>query len=315
VGPHDAVTALLHYAAKRLLFLAPIALGVATVVFVLLRLVPGDPAQVLAGPEATPDVIAQLRVKFGLNQPVLIQYGFFLGRLLHGDLGLSYRSGLTVTQEIGHRYLATLILAASATALAVGVGVPLGLAAGTHRDSVRDRMAMLVALVGICAPSFWIGLVLQYWIAARFNLLPMIGGGGMAHLILPSVTLGLYSLASLARITRAAVVNTAQRDYVRTARSKGLGMPFIIRRHILRNALLPILTSIGLEFGFLMTGAVVVETVFAYPGIGVLLVQSILSRDYALVQGLVLFIALSYVLVNLLTDLLYALTDPRVSYQ
>ncbi len=309
------MTALLRYAAKRLLFLAPIALGVATVVFVLLRLVPGDPAQVLAGPEATPDVIAQLRVKFGLNQPVLIQYGFFLGRLLHGDLGLSYRSGLTVTQEIGHRYLATLILAASATALAVGAGVPLGLAAGTHRDSVRDRMAMLVALVGICAPSFWIGLVLQYWIAARFNLLPMIGGGGVAHLILPSVTLGLYSLASLARITRAAVVNTAQRDYVRTARSKGLGMPFIIRRHILRNALLPILTSIGLEFGFLMTGAVVVETVFAYPGIGVLLVQSILSRDYALVQGLVLFIALSYVLVNLLTDLLYALTDPRVSYQ
>jgi ABC-type dipeptide/oligopeptide/nickel transport system permease component len=303
------------FIARRLLLLAPVLLGISLVVFGALRLVPGDPARVLAGTEATEEVVESLRARYGLDRPLPLQYAVWLGRALSGDLGISIKSGRPVLTEIGARYGNTLALAALSALLAVAVGVPIGVLAASRRGRLTDRVAMVLALVGVCVPAFWLGLVLQILLSVRLGLLPTTGAGSWQHLVAPSLTLAAFAVANFTRITRAAVLEVLSQDYVRTARAKGLAEPVVLRAHALRNALLPVVTVVGVEIGHLLAGAVVVETVFAYPGIGRFLVESIMSRDYPAVQAVVLAIAGSWVVVNLLVDVTYGVLDPRVSYR
>jgi peptide/nickel transport system permease protein len=303
------------FIARRLLLLAPVLLGISLVVFGALRLVPGDPARVLAGTEATEEVVESLRARYGLDRPLPLQYAVWLGRALSGDLGISIKSGRPVLAEIGARYGNTLALAALSALLAVAIGVPIGVLAASRRGRLTDRVAMVLALVGVCVPAFWLGLVLQILLSVRLGLLPTTGAGSWQHLVAPSLTLAAFAVANFTRITRAAVLEVLSQDYVRTARAKGLAEPVVLRAHALRNALLPVVTVVGVEIGHLLAGAVVVETVFAYPGIGRFLVESIMSRDYPAVQAVVLAIAGSWVVVNLLVDVTYGVLDPRVSYR
>jgi ABC-type dipeptide/oligopeptide/nickel transport system permease component len=303
------------YVVGRLLLLVPVLFGVSLVVFGALRLVPGDPARLLAGDEATEDVVESLRQRFGLDRPWPVQYAVWLGHVVSGELGTSFKSGRPVAVEIRDRYRHTLVLTVVSVALAVAVGIPAGLVAASARGRVVDRVTMVLALVGICIPAFWLGLMLQLLFSVRLGWLPTAGAGSWYHVIAPSLTLAAFAVANFTRVTRTSMLEVLSQDYVRTARSKGLAEPRTLFRHALRNALLPVVTVVGVEFGHLMAGTVIAETVFGYPGIGRFLVQSILSRDYPAVQGAVLVIAVSYVLVNLLVDLAYTVLDPRVSYR
>ena len=303
------------YVASRLLLLVPVLFGVSLVVFGALRFVPGDPARILAGDDATEEVVEALRQRFGLDRPLPVQYAVWLGRVVTGDLGISFKTGRPVTVEIAARYGHTATLTLVSVLLAVMIGIPAGLAAASRRGRLADRTTMIVALVGICVPGFWLGVVLQLLFSVQLGWLPTAGAGTWRHLITPSLTLAAFAVANFTRVTRASMLEVLSQDYVRTARSKGLAEPRTLFQHALRNALLPVLTVVGVEFGHLMAGTVIAETVFAYPGIGRFLVQSILSRDYPAVQGVVLVIAVSYVVVNLVVDLLYTRLDPRVSYR
>jgi ABC-type dipeptide/oligopeptide/nickel transport system permease component len=301
--------------ARRLLLLLPVLFGVSLVVFGALRLIPGDPARLLAGDEATEDVVESLRRRFGLDRPLPIQYAVWLGHVVSGDLGTSFKSGRPVTVEIAARYGHTVALTLVSVLLAVVIGIPAGLAAASRRGALTDRTTMVAALLGICLPGFWLGVMLQLLFSVQLGWLPTAGAGSWQHLVAPSLTLAAFAVANFTRVTRASMLEVLSQDYVRTARGKGLPERRTLFRHALRNALLPVVTVVGIEFGHLMAGTVIAETVFAYPGIGRFLVQSILSRDYPAVQGVVLVIALSYVLVNLLVDLAYTVLDPRVTYR
>jgi peptide/nickel transport system permease protein len=303
------------YVARRLLLLVPVLVGVSLVVFGALRLIPGDPARLLAGDEATEDVVESLRQRFGLDRPLPVQYGLWVGHVLAGNLGTSFKSGRPVTAEIAARYGHTVVLTVVSVLLAVLVGIPAGLVAASRHGHLTDRTTMIAALLGICIPGFWLGVMLQLLFSVQLGWLPTTGAGTWRHLVAPSLTLAAFAVANFTRVTRASVLEVLSQDYVRTARSKGLAEPRTLFLHALRNALLPVVTVVGVEFGHLMAGTVIAETVFGYPGIGRFLVQSILSRDYPAVQGVVLVIAVSYVLVNLLVDLAYAALDPRVSYR
>jgi ABC-type dipeptide/oligopeptide/nickel transport system permease component len=303
------------YVARRLLLLLPVLLGVSLVVFGALRLIPGDPARLLAGDDATEDVVESLRRRFGLDRPLPVQYAFWLGHVVAGDLGRSFKSGRPVTTEIAARYGHTVALTLVSVLLAGLVGVPAGLLAASRHGRAADRATMLLALFGVCVPAFWLGLMLQLLLSVQLGWLPTAGAGTWRHLVAPSLTLAAFAVANFTRVTRASVLEVLDQDYVRTARSKGLAERRTLFLHALRSALLPVVTVVGVEFGHLMAGTVVAETVFGYPGIGRFLVQSILSRDYPAVQGVVLLIAVSYVVVNLVVDLAYAALDPRVSYR
>jgi len=303
------------YLARRLLLLVPVLFGVSLVAFGALRLIPGDPARLLAGDDATEAVVESLRRRFGLDRPLPVQYAIWLGRVATGDLGPSFKSGRPVLLEIRDRYGHTVVLTLVSVLLAVVIGIPAGVIAARWRGQPVDRTTMLVALVGICVPGFWLGIMLQLLFSVRLGWLPAAGSGSWQHLVSPSLTLAAFAVANFARVTRASVLEVLDLDYVRTARAKGVGEGRTLFWHALRNALLPVVTVVGVEFGHLMAGTVIAETVFGYPGIGRFLVQSILSRDYPAVQGVVLVIAVSYVLVNLLVDLAYAVCDPRVSYR
>jgi ABC-type dipeptide/oligopeptide/nickel transport system permease component len=300
------------YLFYRLAATVPVLVGITLVVFVSLRLIPGDPAIIFAGERATQHDIEALRQQLGLDQPVYVQYGLFLANAVHGDLGRSIRSGLPVTEELEQRFPNTVLLAASSIGITVLFGVPLGIASAVRRRSLLDRASLLVSLAGISTPAFVLGVLLQLVFAVRLGLLPSAGIGTPQHLVLPALTLGAFSVANVARMTRVGMLEVLAEDYIRTARGKGLRERAVVIGHALRNALIPTITIVGLQFGYMLGGAVLTEVVFAWPGLGRYLVQSIFSRDYPAVQGAVLLLAGSYVVLNVLVDLLYRALDPRI---
>lgn len=301
-----------RYLLRRLLLTIPVLLGVATLVFSLIHFIPGDPAQAMLGEGAAPEDVAQLRARLGLDRPLLVQYGSFLQGLARGDLGVSLRNDQPVLQQILERMPATAELAFASMAVAVLIALPLGIIAAVWRGTAVDYSAMTLSLVGISIPNFWLGPLLAIVFAVELGWLPVGGRGTAAHLVLPAVTLGAALAAILARMTRASLLEELREPYVLAARAKGVSRTRAVLHHAFRNSLIPIVTILGLQFGVVLTGAVITETIFAWPGIGRLLIQSISFRDYPTVQGCVLLIAVTYVGVNLLTDLTYGFLDPRI---
>ena len=299
---------------RRLALVIPTLLGVTTLVFAFLHLVPGDPAEIMLGEGAAPADVAALRRDLGLDRPLAAQYVHFVGRAVRGDLGESFTYREPVTHLIAARYPATLQLAGAALCLAVGVAVPLGAAAALRPHALLDRLARGASLAGVCLPTFWLGPLLILVFAIHLGWLPVSGRGGIAHLVLPAVTLALGMAALLVRLTRTSVLTALREDYVRTARAKGAPEWRVVALHALRNALPPVATVIGLQAGSLLAGAVITETIFAWPGLGRLLLQAIDARDYPLVQGCVLTIGTTYVAVNTLTDLVHLWIDPRLRH-
>jgi peptide/nickel transport system permease protein len=305
---------MLRYLIRRLVLTIPVLLGVATLVFALIHLVPGDPAQSMLGDGASAEEVAQLRHALGLDRPLLVQYQAFLTGLVKGDLGTSFRYGTPVTREIRDRLFRTMQLAAAAMAVAILIAIPLGIAAAVFRGTAIDYAAMTVALAGISMPNFWLGPLLAIVFAVYLGWLPVAGTGSVWHIVLPSITLGAALAAILARMTRASLLEELRELYVLAARARGLSRLRAVVRHAFRNSLIPVVTIIGLQFGAVLTGTIITETIFAWPGVGRLLIQAINFRDYPLVQGCILFISLTYVMMNLLTDLTYGLLDPRIRY-
>jgi peptide/nickel transport system permease protein len=307
---------------RRLLLAIPVLLGASFLVFSSIRWIPGDPAVALAGELASPDLVARVRENLGLDQPLVVQYTRYLTRFVQGDMGRSVKSGLPVTQEIGQRLPRTLTLATSALVVAAVIGIPLGVVSATRANSWVDGLSMTVALLGVSMPIFWLGLMLMIlfavllprWLGLSQPMLPPTGSGTWMHLVMPTMALAANSMAIQARMTRACMLEVLRADYIRTARAKGQNERTVIYWHALRNALIPIVTIIGLQFGTLLGGAVLTETVFAWPGIGRLLVDAIGFRDYPIIQGTVLVIAVGFVAINLVVDMLYAYLDPRIRY-
>lgn len=303
------------YLVRRLLATIPVLIGVATLVFSLLHLVPGDPAVSMLGESAAPEDVTALRERLGLDRPLLEQYVGYMRGLARGDLGTSFRYNTPVTTEIVQRLPNTVRLAAAAMAVALLIGIPLGVLGAVFKGRAVDHAAMAGSLVGVSVPAFWLGPMLALIFSVRLGLLPVSGTGSPAHLVLPAVTLGAALAAILARITRASVLEELRELYVVAARAKWVSRRRSIWVHALRNALIPVVTIIGLQVGALLTGAIITETIFAWPGVGRLLIQAISFRDYPLVQGCILFVAITYVGVNLLTDLAYSWLDPRIRYR
>jgi len=333
---------MLRFVVRRLVLLVPILLGLSILVFMWIRALPGGPADALLGERATAATRAQIEHRYGLDKPITTQYWSYLKTTAQGDLGVSIASRRSVRSEIGQRFPATVQLALAAMIVAMGVGIPLGFFAAKWHGSWFDHLSLFISLIGISIPIFFLAVILKYVFAVKFGLLPSIGqvssltelkhptniyfldailtGNWSAlwdvikHLILPAVALGSIPLAIVARITRAAVLDVQNEDYVRTARAKGLSPGIVDRRHVMRNAMLPISTIVGLQAGLLLSGAVLTETVFAYPGIGSWITNAIFNRDYPVIQGGVLFLAVVFVLVNLMVDISYAILNPRIRY-
>ena len=331
---------MLRFVVRRLLLLVPILLGLSILVFGWIHALPGSPAESLLGEHATPQAVAQIRHQYGLDKPITTQYWDYLQTLLEGNLGASIATQRTVTYEIGQRFPATVELALSAMLFSILVGIPIGFLAAKRYGSVFDHLSLVGSLIGISIPIFFLGLILKWIFAVKLGWLPSAGRESflaerrhptnfyvldaiverdpgalwdtVRHLILPAIALGSIPLAIVARITRAAVLDVQNEDYVRTARAKGLAPIVVDGRHVLRNALLPVTTIIGLQTGLLLSGAVLTETIFAYPGIGSWLKDAIFNRDYPVLQGGVLFVAVVFVVVNLVVDLSYALINPRI---
>jgi len=300
---------------RRLLLTVPVLLGVATLVFSLIHLIPGDPAQVMLGDAAAPEDVAALRQRLGLDHPLYVQYASFLGGLVRGDLGTSLRTEQPVVSAIAERMPATFELALASMAIALLVAIPLGIVAAVNAGTSADHAVTTVALLGISMPNVWLGPLLAIVFSIGLGWFPVSGRGTAAHLVLPAITLGAPLAALLARITRASVIEELRELYVLAARARGVSRSRSILTHAFRNSLIPIVTVLGLQFGSLLTGAVITETIFAWPGVGRLLIQSINFRDYPLVQGCILLIAISYVTMNLLVDVLYGFLDPRIRYE
>ncbi len=331
---------MLRFVVRRLLLLVPILLGLSILVFAWIHALPGSPAESLLGEHATPEAVAQIRHQYGLDKPIYLQYWDYLQTLGAGNFGTSIATTRPVTYELEHRFPATIELALSAMIFALAVGIPLGFFAAKKYGSWFDRSSLVVSLIGISIPIFFLGLILKYIFAVRLHWLPSVGredvlavrphptnfylldavlNGDPAafwdtirHLILPAIALGTIPLAIVARITRASVVDVQNEDYVRTARAKGLRPRTVDRRHVMRNALLPVSTIVGLQIGLLLSGAVLTETVFAWPGVGSWLKDAIFNRDYPVLQGGILFLAVVFVVVNLLVDISYAIINPRI---
>ena len=316
---------MIAYLAHRSLVAAFVVLGAVTLVFLALHLTPGDPVQMLIPPDAAGsagrEFVKRIRAAYGFDRPLYVQYGLYLRRLAAFDLSTSIQTGRPVMLDLWQRYPATFVLAAGSLVVAIVVGLPAGIFSALRPNSAVDHTSVVLALTGVSVPTFWSGLLLMLLFSFTLRWLPASGWtgdfwswNGLRHLVLPAVTLGLEPAGILARLVRSAMLEVLQEDYVRTARAKGLAPRAVILRHALRNALIPVVTVLGLQFGGLLSGAVVVETVFAWPGIGRYIVFGITGKDFAVVQGGVLFIALAFVGINLLVDVLYALLDPRVSY-
>ncbi len=292
----------------------PVMLGVATLVFALIHLVPGDPAQAMLGETAPQADVLKLRHSLGLDQPLLTQYRTFMVGLARGDLGTSFRYNAPVTAQIREKFPNTATLALAAMCFAIVFAIPLGIVAAVFRGTSIDHAAMTIALVGISMPNFWLGPLLAIVFAVRLGWLPVSGTGGLSHLILPAITLGAALSAILARMTRASLLEELRELYVLAARARGLSGVRAVVKHAFRNSLIPIVTIIGLQFGAVLTGTIITETIFAWPGLGRLLIQAISFRDYPLIQGCILFISVTYVAMNLLTDLTYGFLDPRIRF-
>jgi glutathione transport system permease protein len=299
----------------------PTVLGTSLLVFLILHLVPGDPATVIAGPTAPADVIANIRTQLGLDQPLLVQYWRYLSSALHGDLGRSILSRRQVSDEVAGAFLNTLELVIAARVWSLLIGIPIGVLAAARRRSIFDKLSMVTALLGLSLPIFWIGLMAMWLFAVKLGWLPISGRGGpmwtaagLQHLVLPALTLGGVQVPALARLTRSSLLEALNQDYVRTARAKGLAERLVVAKHALKNAMLPVVTVVGLQFAGLLGGAVVTETIFSWPGLGRLAVTAILTRDFPIVQGTILVSAVTFVTINVLTDFLYAVLDPRIKY-
>ncbi len=304
-----------RYLLRRLLLTVPVLLGVATLVFALIHLVPGDPAQAMLGDGASQEEIIKLRQSLGLDRPLLSQYKSFLSGVARGDLGRSFRNNAPVTAQIRERFPNTAMLALAAMLFAMLFAIPLGIVAAVYKGRFADHAAMTLALAGISMPNFWLGPLLAIFFSVRLGWLPVSGTGSVAHLILPAVTLGAALSAILARMTRASLLEELRELYVLAARARGLSGSRAVLRHAFRNSLIPIVTIIGLQFGAVLTGTIITETIFAWPGVGRLLIQAINFRDYPLIQGCILFISVTYVAMNLLTDLTYGYLDPRIRFE
>lgn len=300
---------------RRLLLTIPVLIGVATLVFSLIHLVPGDPVQAMLGESASPQDVAQLRTKLGLDRPLLQQYASFARGVVRGDLGTSLRTNQPVTGIILERMPATMELAVSAMVVAILFSIPLGIIAAVGKGTYVDHAATTVSLIGISMPTFWLGPLLAIVFSVWLGWFPVSGRGTVANLVLPAVTLGAPLAAILARMTRASVLEELRELYVMAARARGVSEARAVLAHAFRNSLIPIVTVIGLQFGAVLTGAVITETIFAWPGVGRLLVQSISARDYPAVQGCILLIAVTYVSTNLFIDMLYGFLDPRIRYE
>jgi len=300
------------YFVRRLAALIPVALGVATLTFALIHLVPGDPVTVMLGDTAGPADVAGLRQQLGLDRPLVVQYAEFLRGLAHGDLGESISMKEPVARLIVERFPATLELAGAAMLVAIALAIPLGLIAGANPGGGADMGAMGFAILGISVPHLCLGPLVMIVFSLKLGWLPLTGRGGFAHLVLPAVTMGTALAAILARMLRQSLIQVREADYIRTARSKGLSAFAALMRHGLRNALTPVITLLALETGALLTGAIVTEMIFSWPGMGRLLIAAISARDYPLVEGCVLTFAFTYVVVNMATDLVYAIVDPRI---
>jgi glutathione transport system permease protein len=304
------------YIAKRVISLIPLLIVVSFVIFMFIHLIPGDPARLLAGQDATNAEVEAAREAFGLNQPLLQQYLTYLKSLLSGDLGYSVKSGAPVSELIADRIIPTLALTFLSIVWALVIGILLGIVSAVFRDKWPDRLGMLTAVSGISLPNFWVGLVCIQLFSVHLGLFPSGGTDeGWKSYILPSFALGAGIMAIIARFTRSSLVNTLKQDYIRTGRAKGLSGQAIIFGHALKNSLIPVITVAGLQFGFLLGGSVVVETVFSFPGLGRLLIDSISFRDYPVIQALILFFSLQFILVNLLVDILYSVFNPKIRYE
>jgi peptide/nickel transport system permease protein/oligopeptide transport system permease protein len=298
---------------QRLATTVPVVLGVTIAVFAMLHLVPGDPVQIMLGEfQTSPEQVERLKAQLHLDEPLPQQYARFVGNAVRGDLGYSIRSKRPVMDEIRDNLPSTIILTLSGLAVAVVIGLTFGIVAAIKQNSWIDLIAMVIAMLGVSMPSFWLGLLLIFSFSLRFQWFPATGGGDLKHLVLPALTLGLGASAIIARLTRSTMIEVLKQEYIVTARAKGLRGSVVVLRHALRNALIPTVTILGLQFGQLLAGTVVIETVFGRPGIGRLIVAAILEKDFPLVQGIVLFIAVAYVVINLVVDLLYAVLDPRI---
>jgi peptide/nickel transport system permease protein len=311
------------YIAKRLWSLVPVMFVVATLVFFLVHLTPGDPASVILGPDAPQEAIAELRARLGLDQPLPVQFVRWFGQVLQGNLGESIFLRRPVTQAIVERLEPTLLLAGMATVFAVIIGIPTGVLAAVYRNTWLDRLFMSISIFGVSMPNFWLALNLIFLFALTLAILPVSGYVPLRDdplmtlrfLLLPAFSLGFPQAALIARITRGSMLDVLSQDYVKTARAKGLSEQLVIYKHALKNTMITVITVIGIVLAITLSGSVVIETIFGLPGIGRLIINSVLRRDYPVIQGTVLFIAGSYVLVNLLIDLLYVYLDPRIKYQ
>jgi peptide/nickel transport system permease protein len=303
---------MIKYVVRRLIQTIPVLIGVTLLVFSLMHLIPGDPAQIIAGESAPKEQVEQLREKLGLNEPVYVQYGKFLGNIIQGDLGTSIRSNAPVMDEIKIRFWITVELAIYSTILSVFIGLIAGVISAVRQYSILDVVIMIVALFGLSMPNFWLGLMLIKKFAVDLMLVPPSGWGTWQQMILPVITLGTGGAAIVARMTRSSMLEVISQDYIRTARAKGVRDRVVIYKHALRNALIPVVTVVGLEFGSFLGGAVLTETVFAINGMGRLVVEAIRARDFPVVQGTVLIISLLFVLVNLLVDISYRYLNKRI---
>lgn len=302
------------YVIRRLLASIPVFIMVSFIVFVSVRLVPGDPARTIAGPEASDAAVAAVRQDLGLDEPLLLQYVSFLGKGVRGDLGRSYYFRTPVTQEVLSKFPATAYLALAGLAISIVLGMGLGALSAANRGKPVDRLALVVSTAGISLPSFWLSLLLIMLFAVRLDLLPAGGYGTWRHFVLPSLTLGIFGAGTVARLARSSILEVLGQDFIRTARAKGLRGRDVFFKHAMKNALIPVVTVLGLQLGAFLSRAVVTETVFGWPGIARLTVSAVLSRDFPLIQGAVLWLALVFILANLAVDLVYSVLDPRLRY-
>jgi glutathione transport system permease protein len=312
---------MLAYVVRRLFMAVPVLIGVSVLVFLIVHIAPGDPAEIVAGPTAPRDVVEDVRRQLGLDQPFYVQYWRYISRAVQGDLGRSLVTRRSVSDEIRRTFPNTLELVVVSSAWSILAAIPLGVVAAVRRNSIFDKLSMAVALIGISFPIFFIGLVLLWLFAAYLGWLPISGRGGSLltldgwkHIAMPAFTLGYFQVAALARVIRSSMLEVLGQDFVRTARAKGLRDNTVVYRHALRNALMPAVTVIGIQVGVLLGGAVVTETIFSWPGMGRLVVGAINYRDFPMVQGPILVLAIAFVLINLLVDITYAVLDPRIRY-
>lgn len=303
---------MLKFILKRLALFIPVVLGATLIVFVILSYAQGDPAREALGIEATEEQVEALREEWGLNDPVIVQYGRYIVNLVQGDMGESYKTGTSVGKEIGDRLWATVSLTLVAMALSIIIAIPLGVAAALKRNTFIDHFCMIISMVGVSMPQFWLGLLLMLWLGLKAGILPVSGAGSFAHYILPAVTIALKPMASIARTTRSSMLDELSQDYLQTARSKGLKERTVIVGHALKNSLIPTVTMVGLQLGIVFAGSVVVEQVFSWPGIGRFMLTSINARDIPSVMGCVIVMVVIVSLINLIVDIIYGFIDPRL---